>query len=130
MGHWPIGSVPSVRVFLRDPSRVIYASFGENHGKRLGRQARPGFEPGTPSLPVLNFITPSLVGLSLGEGLKKSALTIRPQRYISNRNNKKYINRCSNFVTTGKKVMNAFQKLENELYIYLQLKFVEMQELV
>ena len=27
----PIGGMPSVGVFLRDPS-LIYASFGENHG--------------------------------------------------------------------------------------------------
>ena len=36
--------------------------------------------------------------LSSEKGLKQSALTIR--RHISNQNNKKYIDRRSNFVTT------------------------------
>ena len=43
----------------------IYASFGENHGKlrTAGRQARPGFEPGTSRLPVLSVTAKTLVGL-------------------------------------------------------------------
>ena len=39
-------------------------------------------------------------------GLKQSALIIRPQGHISIENNEKYLDRRSNFVTTGKKIMN------------------------
>ena len=39
-------------------------------------------------------------------GLRQSALYIRLRRYTSPRNNWKYIDRRSNFVTTGKKIMN------------------------
>ena len=33
------------------------------NSEQLGRQARPGFEPGTSRLPVLSITTPPLVGL-------------------------------------------------------------------
>ena len=39
--------------------------------------------------------------------LKRTALAIRHED-ISNRNNEKYIDRRSNFATTGKKIMNEF----------------------
>ena len=54
MGPGPVRGVPSVGGFLKYPND-IYASFGENHGKlrKLGRQVRPGIEPGTSRLPVL-----------------------------------------------------------------------------
>ena len=43
--------------------------------------------------------------LSLAAGLKWSALTKWPLREISIRNNEKYINIRSKFVTNGKKIM-------------------------
>ena len=38
-------------------------------------------------------------------GLKQNALTIRPQRHTFVQSNEKYMDRQSNFVTTGKKIM-------------------------
>ena len=39
-------------------------------------------------------------------GLKKSALTNRPQRHTSDQNYDKYIDRQSSGVTTGQRIMN------------------------
>ena len=54
-------------LFLRDPSlylRDILEKITEN-SEWLGRQARPGFEPGTSRLPVLSVTAVPLVGPSL-----------------------------------------------------------------
>ena len=56
-------------------------------------------------------------------GLNQSALTIRPRRHISIRNNDKYISRWSNFVTTDKIIMNELKKLEHPLYITAQVRW-------
>ena len=51
-----MGGMPSVGIFLRDPSpylREFWRKTTEN-SERLGRQARPGIEPGTSRLPVLS----------------------------------------------------------------------------
>ena len=56
--------------------------------------------------------------LSSAQELKQSALTTRPRRHFSNRNNREYIDRRCNSVTTVQKVMNELKKLENRLYIY------------
>ena len=64
-GPWPAGGLPFVGVFLRDPSphlREFRKKTTEN-SEQLGRQARPGFEPGTSRLPVLSVTTPPLVRL-------------------------------------------------------------------
>ena len=49
-----MGGVPSVGVFLRDPSPYLreFRRKQRKNSERLGRQARPGFEPGTSRLPV------------------------------------------------------------------------------
>ena len=60
----PIGGMPSVGVFLRDPSALTYASFGKTMEKceQLGQQAQPGIELGISRLPVLTHrIVQSLV---------------------------------------------------------------------
>ena len=57
-GH--IGDVPSVGVFLRDPTRVSEKT--TEYSERLGRQARPKFEPATSRLPVWSATTSPLVG--------------------------------------------------------------------
>ena len=49
-------------------------------------------------------IEPAL--LNLATELKLNALTIRPRKHVSIRNNEKYIDRRSNFVATSKKIMN------------------------
>ena len=49
--------------------------------------------------------------------LKQNVLTIPPRRHISIQNNEKYIDRQSNFVITGKKIMNELQIVENQLYM-------------
>ena len=56
LSHWGprrVGGMPSVGVFLRDPSpylREFRRKTAEN-SERLGRQARPSIEPGTSRLP-------------------------------------------------------------------------------
>ena len=45
------GGMSSVRVFLRDPNPRVLEKTTEN-SEQLGRQARPGIEPGTSRLPV------------------------------------------------------------------------------
>ena len=64
VGPGTIGGVPSVVVFLRDPSLVFtwVSEKTTDNSDRLGRQARPGFEPGTSRLPVLSVTTVPLVG--------------------------------------------------------------------
>ena len=55
VGPGPIGGVSFVGVFLKDPSlylRKFWRKTTEN-SEQLGRQARPGFEPGTSRLPAL-----------------------------------------------------------------------------
>ena len=44
--------------------------------------------------------------LSSAAGQKQGALTIRPHRQPSTRNNENYIDRRPNIVTTDKKIMN------------------------
>ena len=44
--------------------------------------------------------------LSSAEALKQSAVSIRPRRYFSKRSKEKYIDRQSNGITTGQKIMN------------------------
>ena len=61
MGPKPIGGMPSVGIFLRDPSQYL-RKFRTENSERLGRQARLGFEPGTSRLPVLSATIPPLVG--------------------------------------------------------------------
>ena len=54
VGPEPIGGVLSVGIFLRDPRphlREFQRKTTEN-SERLGRQARPGIEPGTTRQPV------------------------------------------------------------------------------
>ena len=54
VGPGTIDGAPSVELFLRDPSLYLC----ELRRKPLGRQARPGFEPGALYLPVLSAETP------------------------------------------------------------------------
>ena len=63
VGPGTVGGAPLWRVFLRDPS-PYFREFRRKsrNSDRLGRKARPGFEPGTSRLPVLNVTTPTLVG--------------------------------------------------------------------
>ena len=68
MGPGPTGDVPSVcvcGVFLRDPSPYLYEHWRKTteNSEWLGRQAQPGFEPGTSCLPVLSVTAVPLVGL-------------------------------------------------------------------
>ena len=59
-----MGGVPSVGVFLRDPSPYL-REFRRKLRKTpnlLGRQARPGFEPGASRFPVLSVTTQPVVG--------------------------------------------------------------------
>ena len=56
--------------------------------------------------------------LSSAVMLKQNALTVRTRRHISIRNNAKYTDVQSNFVTTGKKTMNELKNLKHRLYIY------------
>ena len=55
-----MGGMPSVGVFLRGPSP--YSEKTTENSERLGRQARPGFEPGNSRLPVLSVNAVPLVG--------------------------------------------------------------------
>ena len=64
MGPGPIGGVPSVGVFLRDPSPYLREF---RRKPRLGRQVRPRFEPVTFRLPVLGATTSPQLGPSLLE---------------------------------------------------------------
>ena len=59
VGPGTIGGVPSLGFFLRErvPKKTT------ENSEWLGQQARPGFEPGTPRLPILSVTTPQLVGL-------------------------------------------------------------------
>ena len=52
----PVGGVCSVEVFLTEPSIFMRVSEkSTENSERLGRQARPGFGPGTSRLPVLTL---------------------------------------------------------------------------
>ena len=68
LSHWgsrPMSGVPSVGVFLRDPSPYLCESLRKTRKTPNGqcRQARPGIEPGTSRLQVLQRRTAqSLVG--------------------------------------------------------------------
>ena len=60
-----------MRVFLRDTTPCLreFRRKPNENSERLGRQARPGFEPGTSRLPVLKVTTVPLVGpLKFGKG--------------------------------------------------------------
>ena len=46
------------------------------------------------------------VPLSSAEGLKQSAITTGPRKYLTKRNNEKYIERRSNGIITDQKIMN------------------------
>ena len=66
-GPKPMGEVPSVGG-LSKGSQPIFTRVSEKtteNSERLGRQARPGFEPGTFRLPVLNVTAMPLVGQTL-----------------------------------------------------------------
>ena len=65
VGPWPTEEVPSIGVFLKDPSS--YLSECWRNPEWLSRQERPGFEPGTSRLLVLSFYTPPLLGLKHGD---------------------------------------------------------------
>ena len=68
MGPGTIGGVPSVES-LSKGSYPVFTQVSEKtteNSERLGRQARPGFEPGTSRLPVLSVTTPPLVGQQMG----------------------------------------------------------------
>ena len=56
-------------VFLRDPSPYLreFRRKTTENSEWLGRQARPGFEPGTSRLPVSSVTTLPLVGHSNNE---------------------------------------------------------------
>ena len=65
MGPGPIGGVPSVGA-LSKGSYPVFTRVSEKttkNSERIGRQARPGFEPVTSRLTVLSATTPQLVGL-------------------------------------------------------------------
>ena len=66
------------------------------------------------------------IQVSIAHRLIQSALTIQSRRYIFIRTNEKYIDKRSNFVTTGKKITNEFVKARLST-VYLQLKFEETQ---
>ena len=53
---------------------------------------------------VCTGLEPSFLFLELGRA--QNTLTIRPQKHIFTRSNEKYIDKRSNIVTTGKKIMN------------------------
>ena len=64
VGPRPMVGLPSVGVFLRDSSPYLYEFRKKTteNSERLGRQARPGFEPVISRLPVLSATTATLVG--------------------------------------------------------------------
>ena len=68
-GPRPIGGMSSVGVFQRNPSPYLreFRRKTTENSERLGRQARPGFEPGTSRLPVLSVTTLPLVERGAGE---------------------------------------------------------------
>ena len=55
VGPRPAEEVPSLGVFLRDPSLYLrkFRKKTTENSERLGRQARPGIQPGTSRQPVL-----------------------------------------------------------------------------
>ena len=55
-GPKPMDGMPSVEVFLKDPSPYLREFWRKPWGnsKRLGRQAQPGIEPGTSCLSALS----------------------------------------------------------------------------
>ena len=63
VGPRTISGSPPWEVFLRDPVFTRVSEKTTDNSERLGRQARPGFEPGTPVLPVLSVTIPPVVGL-------------------------------------------------------------------
>ena len=66
-----MGAMPSVGVFLRDPSPYLreFRRKTTENSERLGRQARPRFVPGTSRLPALRVTAEPLVGQII-EGLE------------------------------------------------------------
>ena len=64
----------ALRGSLSKGSQPVFTRVSEKtteNSERLGRQARPGFVPGTSRLPVLSATTPPLVGIQIQEISKR-----------------------------------------------------------